>query len=473
MTQKSELFEDRQKFLDTLFQEIPELISLEEKKGDGRSVVLSIDAPWGHGKTFFLKHLKNKFQSAGYPVLEFNAWENDFDIDPFISLYDSFLGQLNKLCQPFDWENQRNIKRARKELGKIISKTAKAITGLDVPGFVELGREIKRYFTSLFSGSRLHFETPVPSQSAEIRQKIIEIFDLYREVLETRFLNGNIIILVDELDRCRPTYSVEVLECIKHLFCIPKACFVFAVNSDALSASLKTIYGNINSLDYLNRFFDYSYFLPPPPVRDYFLVLTAPYNNSTTENMIRLMAAIIGYDDGKGVVSLRDVDHIVNRFVRSIRRFYMGDWGVIKEIWFSVFFVLQHFDKQFVDTCFAAPTLSKIKPKEDRKKWIKECIRNFRISYKSGSKRKSFPVFEALHFKDRTGLNSASQYTISFLPEYYKVFNDINPSGSAGRFFLPEDIDDAKSCSEALLDLKLEKETEQAFMDLYDGTNLG
>jgi len=62
---------------------------------------------------------------------------------------------------------------------------------------------------------------------------------------------------VDELDRCRPLYAIELLERVKHLFNIPNAQFIIATDREQLSVSLSGVYGQgFNSKEYLRRFFD-------------------------------------------------------------------------------------------------------------------------------------------------------------------------------------------------------------------------
>ena len=50
-------------------------------------------------------------------------------------------------------------------------------------------------------------------------------------------------VFIDELDRCRPTYAIELLETVKHLFDIPGLVFVIATNTDQLQHSIKAVYG--------------------------------------------------------------------------------------------------------------------------------------------------------------------------------------------------------------------------------------
>ncbi|XQW86288.1 P-loop NTPase fold protein [Thalassotalea piscium] len=72
-------------------------------------------------------------------------------------------------------------------------------------------------------------------------------------------------ILVDELDRCRPNYAIELLETIKHLFEVKGVYFIIATASHQLSHSINAVYGNnFESKRYLNRFFDQEYQLTEP-----------------------------------------------------------------------------------------------------------------------------------------------------------------------------------------------------------------
>ena len=72
-----------------------------------------------------------------------------------------------------------------------------------------------------------------------------------------------IVIFIDELDRCRPTYAIEVLERIKHLFGVAGYVFVISLDKEQLSHSIATIYGaKMDSNWYLRRFFDLEYKLP-------------------------------------------------------------------------------------------------------------------------------------------------------------------------------------------------------------------
>ena len=92
----------------------------------------------------------------------------------------------------------------------------------------------------------------------EIRDKVKEIFDkMITENVE------RLIIIVDELDRCRPSYAVEILERIKHYFDDERIIFIAAVNKEQLVHILKNYYGSsFDGTGYLNKFFDYNVHMP-------------------------------------------------------------------------------------------------------------------------------------------------------------------------------------------------------------------
>lgn len=77
--------------------------------------------------------------------------------------------------------------------------------------------------------------------------------------------NKPLIFFIDELDRCRPNFAIEVLEKAKHLFNVKNILFVISIDKRELGYSIKAIYGNEFDTDgYLRRFIDLNYYLPAP-----------------------------------------------------------------------------------------------------------------------------------------------------------------------------------------------------------------
>jgi hypothetical protein len=72
-----------------------------------------------------------------------------------------------------------------------------------------------------------------------------------------------IIVVIDELDRCRPDYALAVLEVVKHFFAVPRVHFVLGVNLEALAQIVRARYGaDLDAIAYLQRFISISMHLP-------------------------------------------------------------------------------------------------------------------------------------------------------------------------------------------------------------------
>ncbi|MEY8099673.1 P-loop NTPase fold protein [Falsihalocynthiibacter sp. S25ZX9] len=82
----------------------------------------------------------------------------------------------------------------------------------------------------------------------------------FRSALKAMTNNGTdsskqLVIIVDELDRCRPDYALSLLEIMKHLFAVPNVHFVLGVNLKELENSVHARYGNgVDAAKYLQRF---------------------------------------------------------------------------------------------------------------------------------------------------------------------------------------------------------------------------
>lgn len=73
-----------------------------------------------------------------------------------------------------------------------------------------------------------------------------------------------IVIIIDELDRCRPDYAVKTLEILKHFFDISGFVFVLSIDEEQLKSSVETLFGTKNFDGYKRKFINNSFILPNP-----------------------------------------------------------------------------------------------------------------------------------------------------------------------------------------------------------------
>jgi len=129
-------------------------------------------------------------------------------------------------------------------------------------------------------------------------------------------------ILIDELDRCRPTYAISTLERIKHFFDVDGVAFVIATDSSQLKHSIKAVYGqDFDSNRYLLRFFDRTYKFQQASRGDFIFYLFAkhPFDSEkfytpfiSTEELFHRMVS-----DGPLNLSLRDISQCYD-YLRTI-----------------------------------------------------------------------------------------------------------------------------------------------------------
>ena len=189
-----------------------------------------------------LKRWQKALEKDNYRAIYFNAWEDDFSDDPLLSI----LGQLAEyLHQGLFRESLENVrKNAFPLLRSNFSSLLNRHTGLTT--------EFKRALPTredLFKDYLLQRNTK--------DQLRANLQDLSAKV--QRNSSHPLVFIIDELDRCRPTFAIELLERVKHIFDVPNMVFVFGLNRDELCKSLESVYGNIQTDVYLRRFFDFEF----------------------------------------------------------------------------------------------------------------------------------------------------------------------------------------------------------------------
>ena len=307
---------------------------------ESRNFVLNINADWGTGKTFFLTHLSEDLKKKRRKVIYFDAWKNDFSDNPLMgfiaeieqSLKDYMAGsskteKVKKYLSIFKkFAVPMLIKGAvKKATNHSIDELLKIYEEIDEIGLSENDldknegteksekesnedktdqEEIKKSVSGLATKAAeelLKTHTGTQNSIGYFRKNLAELVKVLGQQGDIEL---PLFILVDELDRCRPNYAIELLETIKHLFAVDGVYFIVATASHQLSHSINAIYGNkFESKRYLNRFFNQEYRLAKPKVEVYCLFLWKKFSLSGTQKLIPLISNE-SYDDCYGTDSL-------------------------------------------------------------------------------------------------------------------------------------------------------------------------
>ena len=201
---------------------------------------IAVNGEWGSGKTFFVKqtayHLST-LEDASDKCLTvyYDAWENDNECDPIISIVDCIARVAGE-------ENGKHI-------GELVFEIAEATLDNPLLRGIKVLRERQK---EKDAESDFGYNKTAPT-NAQIKNKLKALFD---EIINEH--GERLILFVDELDRCKPDFAVRVLERLKHYFTIDdRVKIVFSVNINQLEHTIKHFYGDdFDSHRYLDRFFD-------------------------------------------------------------------------------------------------------------------------------------------------------------------------------------------------------------------------
>ena len=238
--------------------------------------VLALDSPWGTGKTTLVRMLKAQLEQQSFYCIYFNAWKCDYATDPLVALVESIERSIKvESVIPDNFDERFN--KVKKITGKIARRMIVAGGKILSLGILDFDKDIEGIISDvaadttgdivdLFSKERDHLE--------QFRQVLTESVEALTATRNRR----NIIIFLDELDRCRPIFSIGLLERIKHLFDTPNIIFVLSVDKQQLECTIGAVYGTgTNSREYLRRFIDLEYRIPRPVPKSFTESLLTKY----------------------------------------------------------------------------------------------------------------------------------------------------------------------------------------------------
>ena len=243
------------------------------------SVVVCLDAPWGQGKTTFLRMWEQDLRNNDIPTIYFNAWESDFSDDALVCLIGEISASIKELSKTGDESKAREYLGKTKDLGVALLKRTIPVTAkVATAGALDLDKMTEQALAG--------FAESIAKEQLEKYENSKKSIQSFRDAISGLASSVTdpdnpkpLVFIIDELDRCRPNYAIEILEKAKHFFNVDNIVFVLGADKKQLGSSIKAIYGEgLNVNGYLRRFMDFDYVLPPPDKGLFVKALYQKYN---------------------------------------------------------------------------------------------------------------------------------------------------------------------------------------------------
>ncbi|MGL5777139.1 KAP family P-loop NTPase fold protein [Cetobacterium sp.] len=311
------LTENRKRFVNHLIPLIDSTFDREIHEEE-RIKTISIDASWGMGKTLLKDVLVEKLGENGIRVKAINAWETDYFSDPMKSL----IGEINGSDLNISSDTIEKGEKLIKNIGGVATK----IFGTALLKKLNFTDEDITNIKSIFQG--------IDSSGVEEYKKYKELVKSFKESFGVSVGTSKRVIILDELDRCKPSYAIELLEAIKHIFDIYNLTFIFLINKEQLKYTVENLYGcNRENEDYFEKFFDLQLIFPEIDISDFLQIEYENYKY-TKEVLIKdgelnfeiFMKALlikileIKYKEIK-IKSIRQIRKILNKFTCLLKTF--------------------------------------------------------------------------------------------------------------------------------------------------------
>jgi len=272
---------------------------------------IGIFGEWGSGKTSLMLMIEDQLIKKNIKTIWFNAWKYNKEEALWRALILCILNSLNK-DQNIDIETKEKLYEAISteklgqmqvdwlEIGKaLVQGIGSFILIPGIANYLASGNLVDK-MSNAFTRRKIQ-------QNQERISSIEEFESLYKNLIKVHIKeNERIVILIDDLDRCVPIQSIEVLEALKTFLDAEGCVFVVACDTRLINQGLKSKYpdnSNIDLDDYLGKIVQFAFTIPPIHVED-------------AERFINNFDLSIGYPELSRLIS-----KTLERNPRKIKRF--------------------------------------------------------------------------------------------------------------------------------------------------------
>lgn len=216
--------------------------------------VLMLDSKFGMGKTYFSTRFTKFLRKNSINCVYFSAWENDYIESPFASFSKEILMYINN--------EAKLLTKAKNKVKKVSIATLKLILDMAKSTSTTFGIN-----AGLFNGNITINDEKLLNAAKDFMETFInekdsiqKFKDTLKHFIQDDLPNKRLVLIVDELDRCRPDYAMKTLEIIKHFFDIEGLFIILPTNENSMNKCVQSLYGftddKKSSECYFKKFFD-------------------------------------------------------------------------------------------------------------------------------------------------------------------------------------------------------------------------
>ncbi len=190
--------------------------------------VLALDARWGEGKTWFVRHWQKHLEDENHNVIYLDAFANDYLDDPFLVISSEIASKLDKTA---DKRLVHKFKKAAAVMQQglltlaptlIASMISCALTSGIIPLIKidsdsikdKLDDAIDKVTENIGDKVTEAIQNKIDSYEEE-KQSLFAFKNTLAQLAES--LDKPLVFIIDELDRCRPDFAIRLIVNRLHL----------------------------------------------------------------------------------------------------------------------------------------------------------------------------------------------------------------------------------------------------------------
>ena len=285
--------------IDILFYEpYARIIANLAKNEEYNPLTIGVFGLWGAGKSTLLKLIGEKLNGQdGIICVTINAWMFESYDDAKTAIMEALLQELKeevpieakkklgKLIKRVDW-----FKLGTKAVSTLAPIVASAATGNPLPMLLnvtgsaeEIGNTVKNAANSIQSLKDEYWKEEEASNDESMINNIRKFREEFSDALKSDEIK-NVVVMVDDLDRCRPERIIEILEVIKLFLAVERTTFIIAADENVIKYSIREKYPPMNGFDveldkeYIEKIIQLPIYIPELSAKDiqnYLLLLVA------------------------------------------------------------------------------------------------------------------------------------------------------------------------------------------------------